>query len=70
MLMQCGTNRLVVQVEKQATVTDGYAACEELIAQYKSGKLELQAGCNMEESLETSVTGKLNAIRETASQVQ
>lgn len=57
------------QAEKQATVAAGYAECEGLIAQYRQGKLELQPGCNMEESLEALVTGKLNAIRETASQV-
>ncbi|KAK9796706.1 hypothetical protein WJX73_006743 [Symbiochloris irregularis] len=59
----------LLQAKKQATVSAGYAECEDLIAQYNAGKLELQAGCNMEESLESLVTGKLNAIRETASQV-
>ena len=58
-----------LQAEKQTTVSAGYAECEDLIAQYRDGKLELQAGCNLEQSLEALVTGKLNAIRETASQV-
>ena len=38
--------------------------------QFQRGKLELQPGCNAEQSLETLVTGKLNTIRETASKVQ
>ena len=57
------------QAEKQATVANSYAECEKLIAQYKAGKLELQPGCNMDESLEALVTGSLNGIRDTASRV-
>ena len=59
-----------MQAEKHETVVNSYAECEALIGQYKAGKLELQPGCNLEQSLETLVTGKLNAIRETASQVK
>ncbi len=33
------------------------------------GKLELQAGCNLEQTLEVSVTGVLNNIREQAGKV-
>ena len=47
-----------------------YAECQDLILQYQRGKLELQPGCNAEQSLETLVTGKLNTIRETASKVR
>ena len=40
------------------------------IAEYKSGKLTLLPGCNEEQSLEQSVMGVLNRIRNTASDVR
>ncbi len=40
------------------------------IAEYKTGKLTLLAGCNEEQSLEQSVMGVLNRIRNTASDVR
>ena len=55
---------------KGNTIKASYAECQDLIVQYQLGKLELQPGCNAEQSLETLVTGKLNTIRETASKVQ
>jgi hypothetical protein len=39
------------------------------IAAFKKGTLELQAGCNMEQTLEATVTGELNGIREAAGKV-
>lgn len=57
------------QAAKGETVKASYAECQDLILQYQRGKLELQPGCNAEQSLETLVTGKLNTIRETASKV-
>lgn len=39
------------------------------IAAFKKGTLELQAGCNMEQTLEATVTGELNSIREAAGKV-
>lgn len=58
-----------LQVIKGNTIRGSYAECQDLIRQYQRGKLELQPGCNAEQSLETLVTGKLNTIRETASKV-
>ncbi len=43
---------------------------QDKIAEYKSGKLALLAGCNEEQSLEQSVMGVLNRIRNTASDVR
>ncbi|EIE19808.1 beta and beta-prime subunits of DNA dependent RNA-polymerase [Coccomyxa subellipsoidea C-169] len=55
--------------EKQATIDSSYQECQDKIAEYKSGKLALLAGCNEEQSLEQSVMGVLNRIRNTASDV-
>jgi hypothetical protein len=40
------------------------------IAQYKTGKLQLLAGCDEEQSLEHAVMGVLNRVRNTASDVR
>ena len=54
--------RLYLQVIKGNTITGSYAECQDLIRQYQRGKLELQPGCNAEQSLVAVVTGKLNTI--------
>ncbi|KAK2077195.1 hypothetical protein QBZ16_004829 [Prototheca wickerhamii] len=54
---------------KAATLEDGYGACDEIIAAYSKGTLALQPGCDAEQSLEASVTGVLNGIREAAAKV-
>ncbi|CAL8471480.1 g11022 [Coccomyxa elongata] len=56
-------------LEKQATIDSSYLECQAKIAEYKTGKLTLLAGCNEEQSLEQSVMGVLNRIRNTASDV-
>lgn len=38
--------------------------CEEVISQWKSGKLALKPGCNAEETLESVLNGKLSQIRD------
>lgn len=55
--------------KKQQTVTTGYDKVQDYIQQYAKGQLQLQPGCDMEESLETLVTGVLNNIREQAAKV-
>lgn len=55
--------------KKQQTVSTGYEKVQDYIQQYAKGLLQLQPGCNMEESLETLVTGVLNNIREQAAKV-
>ena len=44
--------------------------CDEYIQQYARGKLELQPGCDAEQSLEAQLTGELNRIRENAANVR
>ncbi|KFM26649.1 DNA-directed RNA polymerase III subunit rpc1 [Auxenochlorella protothecoides] len=58
-----------LQRAKAATLAAGYGQCDDFIAAYGRGKLALQPGCNAEESLEASVTGVLNNIREQAAKV-
>ena len=55
-----------LQLEKAAAVAQGYARCEEYIQEYKENRLELEPGCDADESLENVVTGELNSIRERA----
>lgn len=43
---------------------------QELIASYKTGKLQLMPGCDEEQSLEHEILGVLNQIRTTASEVR
>ncbi|KAL4534056.1 hypothetical protein Ndes2526B_g07060 [Nannochloris sp. 'desiccata'] len=52
--------------EKSSAVDQGYAKCEDYITSFNEGRLELAPGCDADESLENSVTGTLNAIRERA----
>lgn len=46
-----------------------YAEAGQYIQEYRKGQLKLQPGCNAEQSLEASVTGVLNNIREAAAKV-
>jgi hypothetical protein len=50
-------------------VEKGYGDAHVFIKQYKEGVLQLQPGCDMEQTLETQVTGVLNNIREQAGKV-
>jgi hypothetical protein len=47
-----------------------YSHMQASIAEYKKGTLSLQAGCNLEQTLEATVTGELNGIREIAGKVR
>jgi len=54
---------------KQDTVRENYAKCDVLIDQYNSGKLELNPGCSLEQTLENEVKSVLNNVREIAAGV-
>lgn len=47
----------------------GYGDSHAFIKQFKEGTLQLQPGCDMEQTLEANVTGVLNNIREQAGKV-
>nr|WCZ58691.1 DNA-directed RNA polymerase III subunit RPC1 [Seculamonas ecuadoriensis] len=51
---------------KQSLLTSGYEKCDEYIDQMKRGKLKLEAGCDMEQSLESVLNKVLSDIREDA----
>eukprot|EP00878_Enallax_costatus_P039925 GHUV01045868.1.p1 GENE.GHUV01045868.1~~GHUV01045868.1.p1 ORF type:complete len:639 (+),score=155.48 GHUV01045868.1:336-2252(+) len=55
--------------EKKNTLTKGYDNVEDFIHQYNKGNLQLEPGCNLEQTLEAKVTGVLNGIREAAGKV-
>jgi hypothetical protein len=40
------------------------------VGQYRKGSLQLEPGCNLEQTLEANVTGVLNGIREAAGKVR
>ncbi|RDW91191.1 putative DNA-directed RNA polymerase III subunit RPC1 [Coleophoma crateriformis] len=51
---------------KHILVTKAYHECELLIQKFKEGKLEKATGCNMEETLENSISGILSKVRQQA----
>lgn len=54
----------VLRREKDKLVEDAYAQCDVLIDEFKAGKLEKQAGCDEELTLENKVQGILSAVRD------
>lgn len=52
--------------EKEKLVVTAYKQCDELIATFQQGKLEKAAGCNMEQTLENSISGILSKVRQHA----
>ena len=52
--------------EKTKTVNAGYAKCDEAMREYQRGTLKLQPGCDIEQTIEATMTGQLSAIREAA----
>ncbi|KAK4140556.1 uncharacterized protein C8A04DRAFT_31893 [Dichotomopilus funicola] len=51
---------------KAQLVEDAYKKCDDLIETYRQGKLEKAAGCNLEETLENSISGILSKVRQQA----
>jgi DNA-directed RNA polymerase III subunit RPC1 len=47
----------------------GYKRCDEMINEFKDGKLELRAGCNADQTLESNMGGELSRIREIAGEI-
>lgn len=48
---------------KDTLIASGYDVCDGFIQEYKEGRLQTQSGCNLEESLEALITGKLSGVR-------
>ncbi|KAK7278312.1 hypothetical protein RJT34_23339 [Clitoria ternatea] len=55
--------------KKDETISDGYRKCDDFIEAFNKGKLELKAGCDAAQTLETLITGVLNGLRDTAGKV-
>ncbi|KKY32415.1 putative dna-directed rna polymerase iii subunit rpc1 [Diaporthe ampelina] len=53
---------------KDRLVEAAYKKCDELIATYKAGKLDKAPGCDMEQTLENSISGILSKVRQEAGQ--
>ncbi|KAK3332400.1 hypothetical protein B0T19DRAFT_415537 [Cercophora scortea] len=51
---------------KAVLVNDAYVKCDELIDTFNKGKLEKAPGCNLEETLENSISGILSKVRQQA----
>lgn len=48
-------------IEKKAQlIINGYDRCDEMIGEYKLGQLDLKAGCNAEQTLESNLNGELS----------
>ena len=50
--------------EKQILIEDAYRRCDAKIAMFKAGTLELQPGCDAEQSLESDLNGILGKLRD------
>ena len=57
-----------LQKEKEDLVSAAYKKSDELIETFKQGKLEKAPGCNMEQTLENSISGILSKVRQQAGQ--
>ncbi|RKO98838.1 hypothetical protein CXG81DRAFT_15380 [Caulochytrium protostelioides] len=55
--------------QKELTVQKGYDDCDEMISASKAGRLQNQAGCNQEQTLEAKLSGILSKIRDDVGQV-
>lgn len=53
---------------KRATVASNYAKCDELIDLFHSGKLQLNPGCSLDQTLENEVMAVLNDVRNQAAE--
>lgn len=58
------TESLTMEVEK--LVSTAYKQSDDLIELFKAGKLEKAPGCNMEQTLENSISGILSKVRQQA----
>ena len=55
-----------LEVETAHLVDVAFKECDNLIEKFKKGELEKAAGCNMEQTLENSISGILSKVRQSA----
>lgn len=51
---------------KKELIDTEFKKCDELIAKYHKGELDLKTGCDAEQTLESEMSGILNNIRQSA----
>lgn len=49
---------------KQELIEKAYKACNDIIEEYREGRLENAAGCNKEQTMENKISGLLNRVRQ------
>ncbi|KAF2816470.1 DNA-directed RNA polymerase III subunit RPC1 [Mytilinidion resinicola] len=54
---------------KQRLVSNAYEKCDKLIADFKNGKLERDAGCTQEQTMENKMGGILSGVRQDAGEI-
>lgn len=54
---------------RDEVIMKGYGECDELIEQHRLGKLPCQPGCDIDQTLEAQVSGKLSKIRDDLGQI-
>jgi DNA-directed RNA polymerase III subunit RPC1 len=59
----------VLVKKKQALVDEAYAKCDKLIKDYKEGKLQRDAGCDEEQTMEVRIGGILSGVRQAAGDI-
>ncbi|ORY11690.1 DNA-directed RNA polymerase III subunit RPC1 [Clohesyomyces aquaticus] len=55
--------------KKQALIDEAYAKCDELIKAFKDGRLQRDAGCDEEMTMENKIGGILSGVRQAAGDV-
>jgi DNA-directed RNA polymerase III subunit RPC1 len=55
--------------KKQALVQEAYAKCDKLIKDFKDGKLQRDAGCDEEKTMENRIGGILSNVRQAAGDI-
>ncbi|KAF1962438.1 beta and beta-prime subunits of DNA dependent RNA-polymerase [Byssothecium circinans] len=54
---------------KQALIDEAYAKCDKLIKDYKEGRLQRDAGCDEEMTMENQIGGILSGVRQAAGDI-
>ena len=54
---------------RDEVIEEGYVECDKLIGQHREGTLRCQPGCDMDQTLEAQISGKLSKIRDDLGQI-
>ncbi|CAI8603101.1 unnamed protein product [Vicia faba] len=61
--------KVILIHRKNETIDKGYDVCDRFIEDFHKGKLKLAAGCDAAQTLESSIFGTLNNLRDATAQV-